>query len=145
MLDERSAWAAKRLRERLEFFITILKQHADDQNKMSLLQNLELSRLKISLLPQRGVTQREPFSHPGPMHPRGMFHFVFGSLVPLRGIQKVEIRKEVILPEWFCQCLRLCILGKGGDPPALLEYLEVLVKKKTKLQEGMVVPQTTRA
>jgi hypothetical protein len=113
VLDDDDHWAVKRQRARLEYFVDILKQHSDDENRKSLLEELVID-VQIEL------------TEPTP----NVEKFMFGleSLATLRGIKKVTITG---VPDWFAKCLALCIQGKGGD---VLETDWPLVMKKRKLK-----------
>jgi hypothetical protein len=109
-----SHWAVKRQRARLEYLVEILKEHADDDNQKSLLQDL-----KVDFRPacddrraQRRHFRRLYRQFHAP--PRSAEKFMFGleSLASLRGIKDVQITG---LPEWYAKCMQLCIQGKGGQ------------------------------
>jgi hypothetical protein len=99
LLDVDSHWAVKRQRARLEYFVEILKQYSDDENRKSLLQELNVEvRTATTYLPP----------------PEDIEKFMFGleSLATLRGVKDVKITG---ISEWYAQCLQLCIQGKGGE------------------------------
>ncbi|KAF2648864.1 hypothetical protein K491DRAFT_698552 [Lophiostoma macrostomum CBS 122681] len=102
-------WVAKRHRARLEYFIRILKEHADDENQRSLLERLTV---QIDWKPS----------------PKLMYNLE--SLTGLRGIQDVDIQAGGI-PEWYAKCLQLCIEGNGGDLQPI-DYPLVLRQKSKK-------------
>ncbi|KAL1800673.1 hypothetical protein ACET3X_001015 [Alternaria dauci] len=107
-----SHWAVKRQRSRLEYLVEILKEHADDSNQKSLLEDLEVDFHLVSNKP-RSICAKAPkcMAHPG--IPKDTEKFMFGleSLAYLRGIKDVKI---IGLPEWYAKCLQLSIQGGGG-------------------------------
>lgn len=110
VIDLDSHWAVKRQRSRLEYFVTILKQHADDENRKSLLEDLHVHfRIKSTDQPPASYGHRylNKISKPSET-----FMFGLESLATLRGIKDVRITG---VPQWFAQCLTLAIQGKGGD------------------------------
>jgi hypothetical protein len=115
--DVDSHWAVKRQRSRLEYLVEILKEHADDADQKSLLQDLKVDFQLVS----PGTTERSLRKALGlvvePSIPDNAENFMFSleSLASLRSIKDVEITG---LPEWYTQCLRLAIQGKGGDVKA---------------------------
>jgi hypothetical protein len=116
LLDVQDHWAVKRQRARLEYFISILKQHSDDANKKSLLHELTVNFLHGAKLPSRPLL-RYPHTHyplPPSLSPDVIERFMFTleSLVSLTRIKLVTITG---VPEWFATCLQLCISGKGGE------------------------------
>ncbi|KAF1843420.1 uncharacterized protein K460DRAFT_378575 [Cucurbitaria berberidis CBS 394.84] len=88
-----SHWVGKRQRSRLENFVELLKEYADDENRKSLLQELKVE-MKAG------------------MRNNILLMFCLESLISLRGIRNVEI---IGLPKWYAKSLQLCIQGKGGD------------------------------
>ncbi|KAI8931196.1 hypothetical protein NX059_011546 [Plenodomus lindquistii] len=107
-------WTVKRLRARLEYFVEVLKQYADDDNKRSLLTDLVI---KVKLVPYPGSfdvllepADMQSFKSPG--------HALFSleSLAALRGIKNVKVTG---VPDWYAECLQKCIQGKGGEPEEL--------------------------
>ena len=72
-------WTAKRHRARLDYFIRILKEHADDENQRSLLERLTVHA-------DWGRSQNVMYN--------------LESLASLRGIQDVDI-KGIYLPTWY--------------------------------------------
>ncbi|KAJ4363067.1 hypothetical protein N0V83_010187 [Neocucurbitaria cava] len=103
-LDQHGRWTVIRQRARLDYFVKILKEYADDENKKSLLQELKIelkpptSNGRVGVLPPTTEIEQYMFS--------------LESLASLRGIKHVEVIGPL---DWFAQCLRLCIQGKGGD------------------------------
>jgi hypothetical protein len=102
VINSNAHWAVKRQRARLDFFVEILKEHADDENRKSLLQELRVN--------VRGVADN---TYSPPLEP-DIETFMFGleNLAALRGIKDVNITG---IPDWFAQCLQVCIQGKGGE------------------------------
>ncbi|KAF1913132.1 hypothetical protein BDU57DRAFT_345685 [Ampelomyces quisqualis] len=124
LLDVRYYWAAKRQRARLEYFVNVLKEFADDGDKKSLLQELQVD----FVLPQRDDLPL--LAGKADTLDAGKFIFGLESLAALKGISNVVISG---VPEWYAQCLTLCIQGKGkGGHVKNLEWPEVEVKKKKK-------------
>lgn len=109
-LDDNNNWVVKRHRGRLDHFVQIIKQHADDINQKSLLKYFKV-RVEFFL------ETEAPFSTAYTWYRRpakNVEKFMFGleSLAVLRGIEEVEVAG---VPEWYAKCLELCIQGKGGD------------------------------
>jgi hypothetical protein len=107
VLDANSHWATKRHRARLEYFVEILKEHADNEKSRSLLQKLivECGNAKAKFRSHCDWTIRLPA-------PEDIEQFMFGleSLATLRGIRDVKVTG---VSPWFAECLQLCIQGKG--------------------------------
>ncbi|CAE7174905.1 hypothetical protein CFE70_005239 [Pyrenophora teres f. teres 0-1] len=99
VVAENYHWAVKRQRARLEYFVEILKMHADNADKKSLLEHLKVN---FTMTPGDFV------------FPRDIEESMFGleSLVSLRGIRHVEFTG---LPDWFTNCMQLAIKGQSGD------------------------------
>lgn len=92
----------KRKRARLDYFVEVLKEHADDEKQKSLLQELNVE-INDSILATCGsppaiIVEETPF--------------VLESLVSLQGIEDVKLTG---LPDWYAKCLKLCIQGKDGE------------------------------
>ena len=92
----------------MEYFVEILKEHGDDDNRKSLLVELKVS-VRLGK-PQGGGGRGTPRLIP----PKDSEKFMFSleSLASLQGIKDVEIEG---VPEWFAKCLQLRIQGKGGE------------------------------
>jgi hypothetical protein len=109
ILDADSHWVMKRQRARLEYFVEILKAYADDDDRKSLLQELN-----VEVSTDTAKTQSR-FDRPNYFPPpKDSEQFMFGleSLATLQGIKDVKVTG---VSEWFAQCLQLCIQGKGGE------------------------------
>lgn len=103
----------KEQRARLECLVEVLKTHAGDEEQKSLLQEL---KIEVNMLGENQggyCRHRARRRNPLPV-PESVDKFMFGleSLAALRNIRKVEF---IGLPDWYTQCLELCIQGKGGD------------------------------
>ncbi|KAH7382646.1 hypothetical protein DE146DRAFT_235051 [Phaeosphaeria sp. MPI-PUGE-AT-0046c] len=126
-------WVVKRQRARLEYFISVLKEHSDDADTRSLLQ-----KMTVHLGPFRHRRPRLRCSIPRVPFPPNLStdRYMFGleSLAALRGIADVEITG---VPDWYAQCLQLCIQGKGGEVEET-EWPEVKKKKVKKTAWGQV-------
>ncbi|KAH7064075.1 hypothetical protein BKA63DRAFT_572509 [Paraphoma chrysanthemicola] len=115
LLDDNSHWSVKRQRARLDYFVAVLKEHSDDDNRKSLLQEL---RVDVRIPTMDGLAYRQPGFRISLQHlvqaPKTPDKFMFGleSLATLRGIKDVKITG---VAEWYAQCLQVCIQGKGGD------------------------------
>lgn len=109
--DNFTHWAVKRHRSHLEYFVETLKEHNDDDNRKSLLEDLKITITDIAQAPR--VNPVRPTVRPVPTMP-SYEKFMFGleSLSALRGIKRVELQG---LPVWYAKCLQLCIQGKGGE------------------------------
>lgn len=88
-------WDVKRLRSRLECFVDILKEHADDEGEKSLLEELKVN----FILPEGSVGAE-------------ISMFALESFASLHGIKTVEFTG---LPSWYTECMQLTIQGKGGN------------------------------
>lgn len=110
LLDTDSHWAVTRQRSRLEYFVDVFKQHSDDEDRKSLLQELYID-VRIPHNPSRRHYTKAGYEVP---IPEDCEQFMFGleSLATLRGIKDVKVTG---VPEWYAQCLTLAIQGKGGD------------------------------
>jgi hypothetical protein len=140
-LNDHTHWSVKRQRARLEYFVSILKQHADDKHKSSLLQDLQITFGKL----HRTLHQirYHPRPLPAPAHAvEEKYMFGLESLTALRGIKDVEIKG---VPEWYAQCMKLCISGKGGEVKET-EWPDVQVTRKKKMvwQKGRTAWVTSR-
>jgi hypothetical protein len=94
--------------------VEILKEHAEDGDQKSLLEDLKVD---FQFVPPKTAqpTYRNTADHAAdPRIPTDTEKFMFGleSLSSLRGIKDVKITG---LPEWYTKCLQLSIQGKGGD------------------------------
>jgi hypothetical protein len=105
-LNDSTHWGVKRLRARLEYFVSVLKQHADGDNKKSLLQNLSI-QFSESL-----NARPDPFYTALSISTLERFIFGLESLASLRGVKVVSVTG---VPDWFAQCLAMCIQGNGGN------------------------------
>lgn len=122
-----------RQRARLEYFISVLKEHADNEEAKSLLKKLTvhlgpLQRPQIFSrcgMPQRHVPTSSTIDR---------FMFGLESLAELSGIADVEVTG---VPEWYAKCLELCVRGKGGLVERT-EWPEVRKKKTKKTAWGQV-------
>lgn len=111
-------WAVLRHRARLEYFVSVLKEHSDDETQKSLLKKLVVNFV---------VAHR--FDMFGPVIENSTRYGLEG-LTSLRGIDEVEVAGAI--PDWFSQCLKLRIQGKGGDLH-LIDYPDVEVRKRVNL------------
>ncbi|KAH7072455.1 hypothetical protein FB567DRAFT_203593 [Paraphoma chrysanthemicola] len=115
LLNGNSHWTVKRQRARLDYFVAVLKEHSDDDNRKSLLQEL---RVNVRIPTVEGLSYFPPGFRISLQHAAHALKtpdkFMFGleSLATLRGIKDVKITG---VAEWYAQCLQLCIQGKGGD------------------------------
>ncbi|KAF1939966.1 hypothetical protein EJ02DRAFT_407434 [Clathrospora elynae] len=136
VLNEYSHWAVQRQRSRLEYFVEVLKAHADDENKKSLLQELKVGF-------KRQFSDYNYNNDPA-LHTSRAEKFMFGleSLAGLRGIKDVQITG---LPEWYADCLQLCIQGKGGEVQlADWPLVEVTRRKDSWNRQKQKIPVTSR-
>lgn len=108
--DDTSHWAVKRQRGRLDYFVEVLKEHIDDVNRKSLLEDLKVTVTDDAMAPSGAMINM--YRAHGPRRPFEKFMFGLESLGALRGIKHVAFTG---LPNWYAQCLQLCIQGKGGD------------------------------
>jgi hypothetical protein len=96
VLNDTTHWCVKRQRARLIHFVSVLKQHSDDDNKKCLLQDLTV-HMHDTLSPTDSTEK---------------YMFSLESLADLRDIKNVSITG---IPDWYAQCLQLCIQGRGGN------------------------------
>lgn len=107
-------WAVLRHRARLEYFVSVLKEHSDDETQKSLLKKLAVNFSVAHYF--------DMFS----MIIEDNARYGLEGLTSLRGIDEVQISG---VPDWYAQCLQLCIQGKGGSLN-LIDYPEVQVRKR---------------
>jgi hypothetical protein len=142
-LNDHTHWAVKRQRARLEYFISVLKEHSDDENKKSLLQELKVTFGKLH---RPGFVARyylsRPLAPPRTLTPEEKYMFGLESLTVLRGIKHVSIQG---VPEWYAKCLELCIQGKGGEVKETeWPMVQVTRQKRTMWQKGRTAMVTSR-
>jgi hypothetical protein len=127
-------WAMKRHRSRLEYFVSVLKQYADDDNQKSLLTYLQ-------------IKYERPHSDTwaGNLHYQKQHMYGLESLASLQGIKHVDVEGEH-LPDWYAKCLQICINGTGGDVLPI-DYPDIKIKKRIPgfHKRYEMVWQTTRA
>ncbi|KAF2746194.1 hypothetical protein M011DRAFT_478193 [Sporormia fimetaria CBS 119925] len=104
-------WHCKRLSARLEYFISVLKEYADDDKKKSLLTSLHVRYLGLKTF-KAGLWLGE-------------------HLTTIRGVRDVRVTADhgAQMPDWFASCLELCFKGKGGDVLPL-DYPDIEVKTR---------------
>jgi hypothetical protein len=112
MLDTCSHYTVTRHRARLAYFVDTLNLHSDDATRKSLLENLHVE----VCIPRSGGYSRHNASDYStwPTPPTDADDYMFGleSLATLRSVKDVKITG---IPEWYAQCLKLCIQGTGGN------------------------------
>ncbi|KAF2733293.1 hypothetical protein EJ04DRAFT_439321 [Polyplosphaeria fusca] len=124
-------WVTKRHRARLEHFVDVLKEHADDENKKSLLTNLTVrcdARTKTRGQHIR-YGQHSIYYYGSEVPHKELYMYGVEPLAQLRGIEQVKVHG---LPDWFANCLELCIKGDGGH----------LLPKKYKAKGKLVTYKT---
>ncbi|RMZ73343.1 hypothetical protein GMOD_00007846 [Pyrenophora seminiperda CCB06] len=99
-------WSVKRQRSRLAYFVEIIKEHADNANKKSLLEELTVTFALTG--------GRHDDDDDDPLRAVEKSMFALESLVPLRGIRTVQISGSG-LPEWYIKCLQLAMQGESGE------------------------------
>lgn len=100
-----SHMSVKRLRARLEYFVEVLQEYADDKDRRSLLQALRVDVVLSS--------KDHPEYRAVPILTQcETFMFGLESLASLCGIKNVEITG---LPDWYAKCLQLCIQGQDRE------------------------------
>ena len=94
----------------MEYFVEVLKEHADDENRKSLLQDLAVEVRLGNGAHYMRINPSCYISQP----PADSEKYMFGleSLASLRGIKDVEISG---VPEWYAKSLQLCIQGNAGE------------------------------
>lgn len=129
-ISDTTHWIVKRQRARLEYFISVLKEHSDDADKKSLLEKLTVH---LGPVQRRQTFSRCSMPHVPHITRSTLDNYMFGldSLAELRGI--VEIRVTGV-PEWYARCLELCIRGEGGEVQRT-EWPVVEKKKKKKAKK----------
>jgi len=108
MIQDSTHWDVKRLRTRLEYFVEILKQHADDASQSSLLTHLAVCVTDCTHLHWSNTNFGPTFDAPK------IDSYMFGleGLVGLTGIKHVTVGG---LPEWYARCMQLRVQGKGDE------------------------------
>ncbi|KAH3952311.1 hypothetical protein HBH53_049740 [Parastagonospora nodorum] len=109
-INDSSHWDVKRLRTRLDYFVEVLKQHADDANQSSLLTQPTVYMADRSHLHWRMRNVGPPMASERPEIDKYMFGLE--SLVGLTGIKDVTVGG---VPEWYAKCLQLCVQGRGSE------------------------------
>lgn len=129
-IDEDSSHAVVRQRARTQYFVDVLKEHAEDHNKKSLLKTLE-------------VRIRGHFLHPADRRARIDTHmFVLEVLTGLQGIGDVKI---LGLQPWFAQCLSLHLTGQGGQAVSKLDWpMRVTRRRRSTFAKFQKTEVTTR-
>ena len=106
-------WVTKRHRERLDYFVRILQEHAGDQNQQSLLSNITIRfdahRKNRSVY---ATNRGQPYTYGCEVYNKSQYTYGFEPLAALRGIKTVVVDG---LPAWYSRCLKCCIIGEGGD------------------------------
>jgi hypothetical protein len=105
-LDDPRRWGVKRLRTRLEYFVSVLKQHADTADKKPLLRNLTV-HVGMDTDPRD-----PPYTENERLVTAEILMFGLESLTNLRGIRNVKV---IGVPDWYARCLALSLQGTGGD------------------------------
>ncbi|ORY11312.1 hypothetical protein BCR34DRAFT_327418 [Clohesyomyces aquaticus] len=119
-------WPNKRQRGRLEHFVNIMKEHADDMEKKSLLKTLRVVVTSHTRYANSGSAHISYFT--GEAVPVQKYMFACESLALLTGIPDVHISG---LPEWFSTCLEVIIRGRGkGGELREIEYPDVWVRRR---------------
>ncbi|KAF2475788.1 uncharacterized protein BDR25DRAFT_300762 [Lindgomyces ingoldianus] len=145
-------WENKRHRGRMEHLVNILKEHADDEDKRSLLKQMKV-RFSYPPDPYRPNMARN--GHFGRLYPHNVRRsnqippedvikrmFAFESLAALRGIEEVQIDG---LQDWFRQCLEMVMMGNGGEL-VKIEYPDIWVKRRKEgSRRAKKILATTRA
>ncbi|KAF1926445.1 uncharacterized protein M421DRAFT_216636 [Didymella exigua CBS 183.55] len=122
-----SPHAVVRHRARLEHFVEILRKHAEDSSKKSLLKSLHMRLSTTGLEYQRLVTGR--LIQPSDETKRRLVgHHVFAleGLVAFEGIDEEEVTG---LPKWFCRCLEPHMVDRGGQVEELIWPVKIVKKR----------------
>jgi hypothetical protein len=93
-IDDGGYWAIVRHRSRMEHFVKLINEYAEDENKKSYLNQLTVC------IARNG--RNYPFD---PLIAKG-------TLVDLHPIKSVKVSG---VPEWFVKCLEMGVRGEGGD------------------------------
>ncbi|KAF2105796.1 hypothetical protein BDV96DRAFT_655270 [Lophiotrema nucula] len=122
-------WVTKRHRERLEYFVDMLREHAGDENQQSLLTNLTIrfdARRKNRSV--YATSRGQPYTYGTEVSTKSQYMYGLESLAALRGIEKVVVEG---LPPWYSRSLERCITGQGGDISPVNYPLEIKKRKIT--------------
>ncbi|KAF3037690.1 hypothetical protein E8E12_008201 [Didymella heteroderae] len=116
-IDEFTAFKAdssERRRVQIDYFLEVIKLHAEDRNKRSLFQPLEIHL--VSLQDLSGSSHRTYTYHDiSPSADQTQFDEHITTLERLVDITDIQEAKFTGLPEWFAICLTMRIRGKGRD------------------------------
>ena len=96
-------WGHRRQHARVQYFVDILRQHGDDENKKSLLRRVGIS-----------LRCTQPLDHISFWKCVNRGVFILEPLAALTGIEEVIIGSDPRL-DWFMQCLSLRMRGEGGE------------------------------
>jgi len=111
-INETGYWPGTRHRARLEHFVRVIKEYAEDDGKKSLLQGLSIGIAHNGK--ERAYDQQleDAWRETEPFRCVEKYMFALESLCLLMHIPKVSVTG---VPEWFGKCLEKKIKGMGGD------------------------------
>lgn len=122
IVDGHDSWGYRRQHARIQYFVDILRQYGEDENKRSL-----LKRLHVKFGPDRYEEQLWDWWNRN----RGLF--VLEPLAALTGIEEVRITSQWRI-DWFTQCLSLRMRGDGGELEELEWPMKTIKRVKPKDQ-----------
>lgn len=132
--NDLTSWSKARLRARIQYFVDILQEHAEDANKQSLLTQLHI-QIRARQRSDRCTRPSSSFRYlrrQESLRDRTVpdtLVFVLEPLASLQGISDITLRGA---PEWLKQCLEMRIRGEGGE----LETLNWPTKTVKRQQKG---------
>lgn len=144
-VDELSAYTIARHRGRLQHFVNVMKEHADDDSKKSLLRKLYI-RLntnnphKDSIEYLMNTIQRHRTPRPGFTMSEGHM-FTLEPLISLQGIPNVNI---VGVPDWFKKCLEMRMRGEGGELTTLTWPVKLIKRRPDPFKKAKKAEISTR-
>jgi hypothetical protein len=106
-ITEISNYAAKRHRARIQHFVQIIRAHAEDEGRKSL-----LNRLDIHLINSYSGQTLRPWDKRLPRTTFDRHMFSLESLAQITGIPSISVDG---VPAWFAQCLEMRVRGEGGE------------------------------
>lgn len=128
-IDERSSRSVARQRARAQYFVDILKEHAEDHNKKSLLKTLDV---RVRGHSTAAEVRREWIDE---------HMFALEVLSGLQGIGDVTV---LGLQTWFARCLSLHLTGRGGPAASELDWPTKVKRRRMRSNRFQKIEVTTR-
>mgnify|MGYP004504271419 CR=1 FL=1 len=137
-VNEPKGLAITRLRARTQHFVNVIRQHAGDEGKKSLLNHLHVRLAGIQR--QRRCSRRARGTKVYTLLPeRYMF-----TLEPLASMQGIEDTDIWGVSEWFKQCLEMRIRGQGGELAAADWPTKVVERRRKGSRKPLQVEVSAR-